>query len=262
MKRRNIVSLTVLAVTIIVGSDTLKAEFFTGYEITPEEATPTQDNIVTVINTGLFQADNVTVLIEANGAIDGFTDMCIEGEVWRFDNRTLVAEFQRMSPKMSCYFKLTVSEPVHLTYMVNSDDRLTPWFGWPPISAAFLALFGIIVTPSLILILDLIRFSRSASWHTYFLKYRKEFKETKGASKTLEFVKKKYGQEIDKADATILELIYHGKTTKNQLMVHSGLSSRQVSYYIRKVRRYELVSEKMELDKTLYLHFALLQWDL
>ena len=263
MKRRDVASLAVLVATIIVGSDTLKAEFLINYEVTPEEAIPKQDNILSVTNIGWFQADNATVLITANGTIDGFTDMCIEGEMRRLNSITLVVEFQRMSPQMYCHFKLAVSEPVHLSYMINSDGRLTPWFGWPSISMALLVLFGITAVSTIILIFSIKGFFGSATWYAYdFLRREKEFKETKGASKTREFVKKEYGQEIGRTDATILELIYHGKTTKSQLMEYSGLNLRQISYRIRKMRRYELVSENMELDKTLHGHFALLQWDL
>lgn len=263
MKRRDVVSLIALAVTIIVGSSTIKSELLTNYEITPKEVHPDQNTILSITNIGWFQADNVAVVITTNGTIDDFTDMCIEGKMLRFDNKTLVAKFQRMSPQVDCHFELTVSESVSLSYEVNSDGRLTPWFGWPPISVFLMILFIIMAIPTIVLIFSLKGLFGSNEWYDYFVKYEKKFNEIKGADNTREFVRAEYGHEIGRADATILRLIYHGKTTKSQLMVHSGLSSRQVSHRIRKMRQYELISEgKIELNKTLHNHFTLIQWNL
>lgn len=272
MNAQAAIGLTALAITILAGSDTLKAEYFTNFEISPVEVLP-GSHTVTVKNVGWAQADNAVLQIIADGTIVNYVDKCVEGNVQQLiDNNTLVVEFSRMSPKIECDIELTISESGTLEMMISSDGRLEPWAStasWPTVTG-FLVLWIVVI-----MILSLVvwwatgrlseneLFNNIEFWWYQFLRrlfHLSKFRITDNVEKTVEFVRSEYGLIINKIDATILELIYQQKTTMLQLRNHSKLSLQQVQYRVRKLRRDELIrQEKMELDKTLNDYFVHLE---
>lgn len=249
-------ALAVLVISILVSSDTIAAEFFTDFDIFPKTVQPDQAEVVTVMNAGLLQANNVIVQIIANGTISNYTDMCVEGDIQSIiNNNTLVVEFSRMSPFVECDIELAVSEPVNLQIKVSSDGRIAPLAAWSWTSLALILLVLLSFCAALlILVIFTVRMLRKTEPYNridlWFSK--KAFKKAENAKEAIEYVRKEYGLEITEADAKILELIHLRKTTMAQLQKHSGLSWNQVKYRAEKMRRWELVlKEKMELDKSL-----------
>ena len=258
MNTNALLAVLLMAVTILAGSDTLKAETLTGFEIESDQAFPGQENTLRIMNTGWVQANNAVVLISANNTIAGFTDLCAEGQASQLDDSTLVAEFPRMSPHMPCGFGLDVREPVLVDITISSDGRIVPWIensSWRG-SVAIVAILTLVLVAEILLLYDIMR---SKYWTSAW--YRIEFHLRKGsfvgedeeeASHTIDFVRNEYGRKIDVIDARVLKLLHRGKITKGQLRKYSGLTERQINYRLRKMRRLELVlPDKMELSETL-----------
>lgn len=258
----------VLAVTILAGSSTIKAEFFTNFDIVPKKIGPEQE-IVSVRNTGLLQADNVIVQIIAGGTISSYADKCAEGEIHELiDNSTLVVKFLRMSPAVECNLELVVSTPTDLEVVVSSDGRLSPWeLGkpWPSLPGFVILWMALMIVVYIIILLvvDTLLKNEICNRIEFWLReisrtlqHITKFKEAANAKKIVQFVKDEYDLKINNLDATVLELIYLQKTTMWQLRNHSKLSLQQVKYRVWKLRHYELVSKKvMKLDKTLEDYF-------
>lgn len=271
MKTRTIQILTaaiVLTITILTSSGTVKAEFFTNFEISSTK-TGLERETVSIRNTGWLQADNVVAQIIANGTISGYADKCAEGEIHELiDNSTLVVKLTRMSPAVKCNIELMLPEPVDLTMMISSDGRLTPWESgkpWPSLSGFTILWIALPIVLYIIVLLvanallktemlNHIEFWLHETLRTLLRKTK--FKETINAKKTSRFVKDEYDLKINNIDATILELIYLRKTTIWQLRNHSKLSLQQVKYRVQKMRNYELVSkDTMKLNETLEGYF-------
>ena len=252
----------VAAVTILAGSDTLKAEVLTGFEIEPDQVPP-GENTLEIMNTGWVQANNAVVLISANDTIKGFTDLCVEGKVSRLDDSTLVAEFSRMSPYMPCGFGLDVREPVLVDIMISSDGRILPWIKNSPFNGIVIAIAGVFIFALIgnIVIYYIImkdEFWISAWSRIDFQIHKGSFvgEEKKDAARTIDFVSNEYGSNIDDKDVRVLKLLHSGKTAKGQLKNHSGLTNWQINYRLEKLRRLELVlPDKMELSKAIQDHF-------
>ena len=214
MNTNALLAVLLMAVTILAGSDTLKAETLTGFEIESDQAFPGQENTLRIMNTGWVQANNAVVLISANNTIAGFTDLCAEGQASRLDGSTLVAEFPRMSPHMPCGFGLDVREPVLVDITISSDGRIVPWIensSWHG-SAAIVA---ILTSALAVEIVALFRLFRSEFWISpwYEIGFRlrkKSFvgEEKKDATRTINFVRYEYGHKIDAVDARVLKLIH------------------------------------------------------
>ena len=265
-------TLTVLAVTTFAGSGTVKAEFFTNFDISPTKIGPEQE-IVSVRNIGWLQADNAIVQLITNGTISSYVDKCVEGEIYDLiDNSTLVIKFTRISPAVECNLEIVVSEPVDLEMKVSSDGRLATWESgkpWPTLSGFVIlwVLLTMVLYIIALLVLDLLLKNEICNYMTFRLReasrtlqHKTKFKEAMNAKKTIQFVKDEYDLKINSLDATVLELIYLQKTTMWQLRNHSKLSLRQVKYRIWKMRRYELVSKSvLKLQKDLDDYFGSLR---
>ena len=252
-----LLALVVLIIGLLVGSDTIAATFFTKFDIYPTTMQPEQNTIVTVMNTGLLQANNVIVQIIANGTISDYTDMCIEGDIQSIiNNYTLAVEFSRMSPHVECNIELTVPEPVSLQIEVSSDGRIAPLTAWSPGFAVlmFIVLLMFMVVASVIFSIFTARFIGNTEIYNRIVLwwFKKAFKKAENAKEIIEYVRKEYGWKITEADAKILELIHSRKTTIAQLQKHSGIPLDQVKYCVEKMRRLELVlKEETKLDRTL-----------
>lgn len=259
-------SLTVLiSITTIIGS-ALSAELLTNFDIEHRVIEPGQ-NIVTVENTGLIQANDVILQIGANGTIDGYVDECVEGDIEELlGNSKIVMKFSRMSPGSECNIGLTVSERVYLNMVVSSDGRLTEWRSWEKWSNLNnVRIIWSTVFVSEIIFIVVVAFRHllpRSEWLNYWeFKQREKrlanksedgFDVASKADEIKKFVQKEYGLDVNEIDATILELIYFQKTTMPQLQRHSKLSLQQVKYRVRKLRRHELISkEKIELHAAL-----------
>lgn len=263
---------TIIALT----SPTLMAELFTTYDYHPKALPPGQHAIV-VVNTGWVQADNVNLRIIADSAIVDSEGICVEGGVRQvINNNTLVMEFSRMLPQEECEIELTVNDPTNLRMEVNSDGRLGLWsseMSRMPLSlqlvATVLLILLILASISPFIIAPMItRILYRFEWfnnlevklshkackirNTTFVLHRNKFKKPEDAERIIKFVHEEYGWRINELDAKILKLIHQQKTTMAQLDKHFGFSMEHVTYRIKKMRRYELVSEeKMELHETL-----------
>ena len=248
-----IVTLAAVAATILAGSDILRAELFTDYEVGPLIVQPGHETMLHVKNIGSLQADNAVVLIAANGTISGFTDVCAEGQASRLDDRTLVVKFPRMSPQMGCGFGLTASEPVHLNATISSDGRVTLWDGSPSTSIAAVIIFLVLAAEVGFSIFFHKKLFGSERWNMLLFKLqKKKFTKSKMANKICTFVMTEYALKINEIDGTVLELIYCRKTTMGQLKSHSGLTIHQIKYRIKKLRSYELIhDDKVELNLAL-----------
>ena len=263
-----LIALTVLAATILAGSDTVKAEFFNSFDITPKKIGQEQE-IVSVKNTGWLQADNVIVQIIANSTISSYVDKCVEGEIHELiDNNTLVVKFSRMSPTVECNLELVASTPADLEMVISSDGRMMPWESekpWPTVSSVIILFvaFMIVLYICLLFVMNALSKTEQLVYIEFWLReisrtlqHKTKFNEAKNAKKTVRFVRREYDLKINKLDATVLELIYLQKRTVWQLRNHSKLSLQQVKYRVWKMRHYELMSkEVMELDKTLEDYF-------
>lgn len=254
-----IIAILIPSITILTGSDILKAEFFTSFKVDPKIIHPEQENIIYVENTGLLQANNVILALYANGTIDNFRDVCPEGNMYQIDDKILVAEFQRMSPYMVCEFALTVSESVQFDVVaITSDHRST----WAPnvLPYSLIVVYLIVAIIFIIEIAVLIQFynwsAKSEFMHSIPFRLRRiKFKGTRYAHKTREFVLNEYDLQINEIDATVLELVHGRKKTMNQLRKHSGLTMPHVKYRIGKLKRLELLNDSMELDLALSEYF-------
>lgn len=255
-----IATILVPGIALIANSEILINEFFTSFEIDPRVAHPEQENVINVRNTGLVQADNVILTLYANGTINDFRDACPEGNMYQMDNKTLVAEFQRLSPVMLCQFVLVVSEPIQFDVAAfTSDHRST----WAPealpysVIAVFIILAVILVIEFAVLILLFNWLARDESIHWLeFRLHRNKFKEAKYVCETRKFVLDEYDLRINEIDATVLEIVHSKKKTMNQIRKYSGLTMRQVRYRIWKLKRLELLKESMELDLALSEYFS------
>lgn len=255
---RAVIYALLVAVMALTGSDMLKAELFTNFEVSPKQIYQNQQSMISINNTGIVQADNAIVLITANSTIINFSDVCAEGQMSRLDDRTFIAEFSRMSPYMPCKFGFVASEPTSLNFKISSNGRITPWDG----SLSILVPLGIIAVLLGIIILELVGlyiitkealydfwYSIKLWWH------RKRFKKSLHTDKTICFVDKEYGVKITVPDATILEWIYYGKNTIGQLKKQSGLSKSQITYRCKKLHVHDLLDGEMKIDKTLSKYF-------
>ncbi len=156
-----------------VGSGTFKAELLTNFEVSPDEVKPDKLNTISINNTGFVQADNAVMSIVAgNSTITKFSDACAEGQISRMDNKTLVAEFPRMSPKMPREFELYVSNPSGLDIAISSDGRLESWDGsqsillWPLALGMLLLVLAIELAALAALLKNLLRSNwRNAELH-------------------------------------------------------------------------------------------------
>lgn len=258
-----------LTITILAGSGTVKAEFFTNYDISPSEIEPKRE-IISIKNIGWLQADNAVVQITANGTMSSYVDKCVEGEIHELiDNSTLVVKFSRMSPAVECNLELIVSEPVDLVMEVSSDGRMASWESgrklWLTLPGFAILSIAVTIVAYIVflLIMDMILKEEIFNYMTFWLReasrtlqHKTKFKETLNARKTIQFVKDEYDLKINNLDATVLELIYLQKATMWQLRNHSKLSLQQVKYRIWKMRKYELMSkEEMNLQKSLDDYF-------
>ena len=248
-----IVTFATVAATILAGSEILRAELFTNYEIDPLIVEPNHETTLYVRNIGFLQADNAVVIIVANDTINKFIDVCAEGESSRQDDRTFVVKFLRMSPHMECGFKLTTSEPTELNATISSDGRVTLWDGSPPTYIVAAVIFIVLVVEVCVGILFHKKLFKSERWHMVLFRLdKRRFKKSKMADQICNFVMSEYTLKINEIEGTVLELIYSKKTTIGQLKNYSGLTSQQINYRIKKLRRYELIhNSKMELDQTL-----------
>ena len=260
MNTNAVLTVFVLAATILAGSDVLKAEILTNFEIESNQAFPGQENRLQIMNTGFVQANNAIVLISANGTITDFTDLCAEGQVSRLDASTLVAKFPRMSPSMPCGFGLGVQEPVRVDVTISSDGRIVPWSETSSEYISARIMLILVLLAEIILLYDIMRTKYWASaWYAIeFYLRKKSFigEEGEEANRTIDFVGKEYYSKIDAIDARVLKLIHRGKTAMGQLRRHSGLTRWQINYRLRKLRQLELVLHgKMELSETMREHF-------
>ena len=254
-----IISILIPSLTLLANSDILMAEFFTSFEIDPRIAYPEKENIIYVHNTGSLQASNVILTLYANGTINDFRDACPEGNMYQMDNKTLVAEFERMSPHMLCQFVLVVSEPVRFDVAAFTSDHRSIWAPevFSPSFPALAMFTGVIlIIEFIILILFFTRLVKGKFiyWVVFKLQQNK-FKKAKYVHETRELIFDEYGIQINEIDATVLELIHSQKKTKNQLRKHSGLTMPQVEFCIRKLKQLELLTDSMELDLALDEYF-------
>lgn len=250
-----IIAILIPGITILASSDILKAEFLTSFRVEPRIVHPEQENVIGVANIGLLQADNVVLTLYANGTIDGFRDACPEGTMYQMDDKTLVAEFQRMSPLMVCQFKLSVSEPVHLDIVAITSDHRSTWApDVLPYSLIFLVSLLVIEVVAFSIVCYLItryefRCRVESWWHQY------KFTKEGYPHKVCEFIWKEYGLHISKTDAEILEIVHKQKKTMGQLKTYSGLNIQKVKYHIWKLKHLELLKESLELDLSLNEYF-------
>ena len=260
MNANALLTVSVLSITIFTGSDILKAEILTDFEIEHDQMHSGQKNVLHIRNTGFIQADNAIVLIAANGTISDFTDLCAEGQISRLDGGTLVAEFTKMSPRMECAFELNVLEPILLNTTISSDGRIIPWdetSSWGKGLWAIIILLGVLIAEAAVLYYVL----KTSLWRTIrygleFLPYRNIFIEAPKTQDTINFIREEYAIRINRIDATILKLIYCGKTTMGQLRRYSNLSGMQITYRIKKLRQHELIHQgTLTIDKALQNYF-------
>ena len=260
MNARVLYTVLIPVLTLLAGSDIIKAEILTDFEIDPNQVHPEQENMLHMKNVGIIQADNVVVLILANNTITKFTDLCAEGQISHLNSSALVVEFLRMSPGMQCMFKLDVLDPVQLDFTISSDGRLWPWNEISSLRNQFIVIF-ILVVLLFFEIFVLYRVLQNNFWQSrwYWLESkirRKSLKNVYGTKDTIRFVKEEYDVKISKEDATILTLIYNGKVTINQLIKFSDLPSTQINYIIKELRNKELIlQDTITIGKTLYRYF-------
>lgn len=255
MNRSSWLAIGIPLVTLLVGSDAIRAELLTNFKIESIQSDSRLE--LSIENIGHAQADNAAVLIHANGTIGDFTDACAEGDMERLDDDTLVAKFSRMSPQMPCRFDLVASNGVDLDVKISSDGRLTPWTE----ASHYIRVFtGIVMLPIIAEGLAVFFAFRKPIAHLWaelaFRLLKKSFKESRNTKKIIQFVKTEYGAAVTVADATILELIFCGRKTMGQLVKHSGLAKRYVEHCITRLRRRELLSKDgLKLDDALRRHF-------
>ena len=243
-------------VTILINSDVVVAQFFIDFstKLIREQSNVT---IISMSNVGQFQADNVIFTLHLNNTVDGFLDMCPEGNMYRLHDKILVAEFQRMSPQMICLFELIVSGPVQLDVALAASDHRSIWIsGLPFPPSTFLAMFLLLTVEIILLALIILSFMPKIFQHIDFLRVPTNIHQLELEPKICKFVLYEYGVKIRNVDAYILKLIYLEKTTMNQLKAYSKLSKWHINYRIWKMRELELISkEKLVLDTTLNKHF-------
>ena len=246
-----------LIVLAFAGSDIFKAEILTEFEISPDQAYPNKYNLINVTNIGYVQADNVLVLITVDKNITNVSDICAEGKIVEWDNKTLIAEFSRMSPHMPCGFELTVSGKTSLNYIITADDRLSPWNGSSYVLFVY-SLIGILV---LIFVVEIILLWFGLKEQIYSIAYwfdsffHKSKIESEGLTDTIGFVKRKYDIRIDETDAAILEQVYYGNKMF-QLKEKTDLSKWQINSRINRMRKCELLAENaMDVEKILMIYF-------
>lgn len=273
-----LVALSISIITLLAGSGTLAAHLLTDFYISSEVTEPGK-NILTVENTGSVQANNAILQIEANGTIYNYVDKCAEGQIQELiDDKILVVKFSRMSPGIECNIDIVGSKPVILTSQLNFDDRLWPWPQQVPSSPQLLVIILVALLVFLIvfpiacalvithLILNGIEPLRNLEvkirhvevkiHNTTFVLNKNKFEKSIIGEKTINFVQKEYDQKINEIDAKILELIYLKKNTMAQLQVYSGLYLGHVKFRVKKMRRYELVTEeRIDLHEELHDHF-------
>ena len=260
MNTRVLSTVLVSIFTLLAGSDIIKAEVLTDFEIDPNQMHPEQENMLHVKNVGYIQADDVVVLIMADNPITEFTDLCAEGQISRLNNSTLVAEFPRLSPYMQCMFELDVLDPVQLSFEISSDGRIFSWNEFSSLRSPLVNIFIFAVLLSLEVFV-LYRVLQNSFWRScwYWLVSKiqhKSFKDVCETKDTIGFVKEEYEVKIDKKDAMILMLIYNGKVTINQLIKFSGLPRMQINHIIKELRNKELIlQDTIMIGKTLYRYF-------
>lgn len=252
-----ITAIIVPAVTILVSSDVLIAEFLTDFHI---ELIDTSSGWVKyeAYNTGLIQANNAILAIYANVTIDEFKSVCPEGYIYRIDNQTLAVKFQRMSPNMVCVFSMNVPEQTDFGFVITSDNRGVWILNFHFESAITLLTY-------LILLLILECASIATLWPKFYIwrsqsrKFSIDFTKSQTLdwrSAVRQFAFREYGVNIDMTDATILGFIFKKKTTVNQLKKYTNLSWAQVRFRVWKMRQLDLLSkESMTLDTALTIFF-------
>ena len=270
MNIRGIITLLWLMFVTFIGSDILKAELLTDIGTSPDQASPDKRNQVSIINTGLLQADNVIVLLTANDTISDFSGKCVEGKISKFDDKTLLVKFSRMSPSISCEFDVKVHRSVLLNYQIIADNRINPKTdlqSWLLISLS-VAIPAILFLTDAYIIYALFRkhLINGLCWidtHKHNLSGRWEKFEVKVNSKeTALYVKKEYGVSIDYVDATILEWIHAGKTTPLQLKAQTHLSLWHIRSRIAKITKYGLlIKDEEQIHSSLVDHFDKQQTD-
>lgn len=260
---RTLVTITAIvipAVTILVGSDVLLAEFFTDFHV-ESIGTPPGWVEYKAYNTGIIQANNAILTIYANVAISEFKSVCPEGSIVRINDQVLVAKFQRMSPNMACTLSMNVPEQADFGFVITSDDRRV-WILNYPVESTITVLTYMILLILLIIveIAILIRIEQKLTiWSSQFRKFSINFTKSETLdwrSAVRQFVFREYGVKIDMIDASILGFIHKRKTTINQLKNYTNLSWRQVRSRIWKMRQLDLLSkESITLDATLTIFF-------
>lgn len=259
MNERSLIYTFIVVGIALTSSEIFKAEILTWYEISSYQVYPNQRNLLSVQNTGYVQANNVVIQISSDEPIKNFSDICAEGQISRINDTTLVAEFLIMTPYIPCEFELTVTKPTSLTYTITSKDRLGPWIKGGSTLLIYLPvviLLAIVAFELLFIVRSVRDIVISNLYITGMRLSRSKTITSENYKKTIDFVKDEYGIRIDFVDAKVLETVYCGKKTINNLKKQSGLSRMHTKYRVNKMRRYELLmSTEMKVDEELNSHF-------
>jgi len=254
MKINIILVIIVPIITLAAGSDMMKSELLTDFEI--DTFHQNGNLMLNIKNIGLIQSNHALLTVYANGTLGDFIDECPEGVMTYADTATMaIITFQRMSPGMSCLFDIDIKNGTNIIdKLLTADGRITTWsesstyWSWLVTGIVVLIIIEILTIwyASKLPIMKLIFF--------VMLKLRgKSYEDSKHVEKVCSYVRNEYGISINNQDATIIEMIFCGKDTKGQLVKNTNLPISYVNYRIKKMRQDEIISKDvLKIDDTLH----------
>ena len=242
-----IASLVLGAASIFAGSEIVNGQFLTYYDVSTE--TRSENSQVEIVNVGLVQADNTTILINTNSTITKFTDICVEGQINQSTNSSLFVTLTKMSPYIPCIIDIDTVEQSSFSVEITSDGRLLPWdnYFYDNLIGGIImiiSIYSVIIFMSYYLLKRLVYI-----WYTLTFTF-KNLEKSKDVKEIREFVRGEYGVKINNAEASMLEMIAENKTTINQLIHKLNIGRIQVKYRLKRLCDEELVKD-MKLDSSL-----------
>ncbi|RDJ30987.1 MAG: hypothetical protein DWQ18_04690 [Crenarchaeota archaeon] len=219
-------------------------EIFTDFDIIFEDPPNNLINQTTVIikNTGVIQSKNTMISMEVNTKITEIKDNCLEGDI--IDNKELkiIIAFQRMSPKINCEFTLLGNEfPKISNIKITADDRSAIDYPSDVKNTIYLLMIGVIGFVEVLVIIYF--YAKYLPMSIYLLKNR-NYVFTESESKISRFLITEFGKyDLRKRDSIIVNAIYKGKITKEQIISFTKLHSRYVTIRLKKLKKKTVVIE-------------------
>ena len=235
------------------GSDLIRAELLTWIDV--EQGKRNGKHVINITNLGLVQADNAILTITTGDTRNRLEYKCVESIPYWYDEHTIVAKFQKISPNMPCEFKITGNVTSNPLLLLTFDGRVSTWKeSMDPLDRLRLGLFPPFIVAGLFVICIVVIELREGIRPRLESHLRgRRLKKSHNACRIQQFVSSEYKVDIMPSEATILELIHSGKKTTGQIMAYSKLSKRYVVYCIGRMREYGIIhTDEMILDDALH----------